>query len=1315
MSASQPRLPGQPIKVSSKPKAPAAAAARAAPGPKKAAAAPAAPAAAAAGARAGSAATAAAAASTGGAGAGAKLKGPAAAPIQAQASHAAPGPSPLASIIKNDYRLPPDRPAALEHLRDAIGRQLQRVEGEERARAPRTWREARVFVSSTFKDMQGERNHLNKIVFPRLNAECGRAHRVRFVCIDLRWGLTAEDTSVAGRGAVLLCLDEIARCRPWFLCLLGGRYGWVPPETYLPYVMKDVDLETYKWLRLWPQGDSVTELEIMYGLLGAAGAAGAGPGAGGSSSAARLRAFAFHRDPSFVDTIPAEDAAGRELFAPDNAAKQADLRARVAASPLCKNFTYKCSYAGVVEGGVRAVGGLAEFGQAVFEALSGALAQEAAAAGEVEDGLGLGPERAAQRLFMEMRAPGCLGRDEVVAAIVDFAACKRVDAAIELPSASSAKKKAPKKKKADGEAEGAAPGASAADPADFPVLLVTGGAGSGKSSVMARAALALSGLPGAPALVVHFVGATEHPATLDAVVERLEAECRALAPAPAEAEAEGASEAPEADELGSASEPAFGAQKEAPKVAELAAAAGRPVVLCLDAINQIEGGKAIALGWRLGKFGGPVRLVASCVPGEIARGFQKDFKAATLSIPKAGTALAGEIVNTVLADVGKKLTEPQLAAVLAKKGASSPLYLRLLVDELIVFGVFEQLDARIASLPGEAAALLGAVLERLEAENAPGLAELSPGARRVWRLADAAAQGALSLVACSQGGLSEPELLLALSLALPALAPSSPGRDPEPLPRALWSPLYNALAHLLRPASAEGGVLSFFHRQVQRAVRGRYLAGCPHEKCETTENGDNCSEARPEPDDALMKGVKNWDQRWAAKDGKWHQVLALMALRSPRYLPNVRHHLLMSAPWRKATAAAPALAAGMARLNSVATFRLRLQASRWWNTMELEGAVRGLCQGLIALPSLRKVDLGTPKTVMGQSAEASVTKLTKGAASYLAGLVRRAPHLRVLDLSRIGMASDALGPLAEAVAGRPGLTALSLSDNDLFSDAAPLLLADHVVVDAAPEDAHRALAKAFLATKNSTCELRLLRLVEVRHTNQRLRRKRGLKGYPKSKDFLMLWASDLAVAKGGAVQEPPPSPSAVTIRTIVHDVRVPKADDWYGRWEKGWIGRVLDPLEAASERPRSLDPALGAEADGLVGIWESSAGVGGGTELRVQLCESDTEGAMRVFACTLRDPEVGLLVGRSRPAFAAAAAELSLSAKLLAEPEGTPKEGEGPKDAPRRLREWQLATIALAMRGPALEARLTASFADGSPASASVPDFEKRWTLRRVL
>ena len=87
-------------------------------------------------------------------------------------------------------------------------------------------RVVRVFISSTFRDMHAERDYLSRFVFPELRSRCLQ-RGADFIGLDLRWGVTEEEAQ--REGALAICLKEIERCRPFFVCLLGSRFGWVPP------------------------------------------------------------------------------------------------------------------------------------------------------------------------------------------------------------------------------------------------------------------------------------------------------------------------------------------------------------------------------------------------------------------------------------------------------------------------------------------------------------------------------------------------------------------------------------------------------------------------------------------------------------------------------------------------------------------------------------------------------------------------------------------------------------------------------------------------------------------------------------------------------------------------------------------------------------------------------------------------------------------------------------------------------------------------------------------------------------------------------
>src|SRR5580698_8093025 len=93
------------------------------------------------------------------------------------------------------------------------------------------WRARPVFVSSTFADMQSERDYLRTHVFPELE-EALRARRLYLEWVDLRVGIaTASESDAARRQLQVLkvCFAEVRRCRPFLIALIGDRYGTVMP------------------------------------------------------------------------------------------------------------------------------------------------------------------------------------------------------------------------------------------------------------------------------------------------------------------------------------------------------------------------------------------------------------------------------------------------------------------------------------------------------------------------------------------------------------------------------------------------------------------------------------------------------------------------------------------------------------------------------------------------------------------------------------------------------------------------------------------------------------------------------------------------------------------------------------------------------------------------------------------------------------------------------------------------------------------------------------------------------------------------------
>jgi hypothetical protein len=142
-------------------------------------------------------------------------------------------------------------------------------------------RTVRVFVSSTFRDFRVEREILAKRVFPALRQKM-RDRGVTLNDIDLRWGITEQQ---AERGETLpICLSLIDQSRPYFIGLLGERYGWIAPDGTITD-----DLKARFPVLEGAEGLSVTEIELRHAIL--------------SRNSPNPRAYVFLRDRSWLTRL----------------------------------------------------------------------------------------------------------------------------------------------------------------------------------------------------------------------------------------------------------------------------------------------------------------------------------------------------------------------------------------------------------------------------------------------------------------------------------------------------------------------------------------------------------------------------------------------------------------------------------------------------------------------------------------------------------------------------------------------------------------------------------------------------------------------------------------------------------------------------------------------------------------------------------------------------------------------------------------------------------------------------------------------------
>ena len=127
------------------------------------------------------------------------------------------------------------------------------------------WKYLRMFVSSTFVDMDFERDILKNIVEPRLN-EYLKDYGTSIEFIDLRHSVKTDTShSLKDRENEIfnICLEEIDNCRPYFMGIIGHRYGWIPAQDGV----KVPDMALPEEFPLEKEQLNVTMFEFMHGLF----------------------------------------------------------------------------------------------------------------------------------------------------------------------------------------------------------------------------------------------------------------------------------------------------------------------------------------------------------------------------------------------------------------------------------------------------------------------------------------------------------------------------------------------------------------------------------------------------------------------------------------------------------------------------------------------------------------------------------------------------------------------------------------------------------------------------------------------------------------------------------------------------------------------------------------------------------------------------------------------------------------------------------------------------------------------------------------
>ena len=551
-------------------------------------------------------------------------------------------------------------------------------------------REIRIFVSSTFKDMMSERDHLVKKVFPKLRKLC-QERGVELTEVDLRWGVTEEQ---AEQGRVIeVCLREIDRCRPYFIGILGERYGWVPgPEEYekhrkiiedFPWVKKDIDEQM-----------SITEMEIQYGVL--------------RNPQMKAQAFFYLRD----SLSTPEDF--REKKGSVAAKKLLELKAFLKSKPdfPCKDFINNT-----------------ELEKEITDDFTKFLDSEFPVG---EKPSPLEQSRMDHAAFAITRMRVYIGSDKYF---------KRLDEHMI---------------------------------SNDPPLIITGESGLGKSALLANWIAHYQNEHPNDFVMYHFIGgapdSTDHYAMMRRIMEEMKDRFDLQDEIPAEHE-----------KIAEAF-PMFLAQT--PHMQRW--------VLVIDALNQLEEkDNARWLGWLPAFIPENIRVIVSTLPGQAMDELNKrnypEMKVFPLDLEGRK-----HLIRNYLKFFARELAEDQVEKIAKDPDSENPLILKTILDELIIFGIYEKLNERIEYYltPKTPIEFFNAVLERLEEDY-----EIKEYPGMVGEI--------LSLIWAARKGLSESELL-----------------EITNIPPLFWAPLYHAIEnHLVNRA----GFLDFFHDYIKQAVENKYL------------------------------------------------------------------------------------------------------------------------------------------------------------------------------------------------------------------------------------------------------------------------------------------------------------------------------------------------------------------------------------------------------------------------------------------------------------------------------------------------------------
>jgi tetratricopeptide (TPR) repeat protein len=570
-------------------------------------------------------------------------------------------------------------------------------------------RQIRIFISSTFRDMQAERDYLVQKVFPSLRRYCEERY-VSFQELDLRWGVTEEDTK---DGKVVdICLKEIQQSTPFFIGLLGERYGWVPDKDERWKIAEKTEVfKAYPWVEEeLKNGTSITEIEIQEGVLRA------------EEAGEKVNAYFYFRSDTPRMEIP-DNENFKEKPGSDAAKKLQRLKDTIRKQ--------KPDHVSEYDDPER----LGELVDRDFKALADRLFPLEKVPSELER------ERLEQRAFLKRMTAVYVPFPESEKHINDFV-------------------------------ESAERG-----------LVIHGESGMGKSALLAYW-IQNREKQEKEKVIYHFIGRSGDEGNYRKITWRLIEEIKELYKLPP---------MPPNEQSGNDDDRQ---KKELENLLFAVRDTGRLVII-LDGVDKLSDGSAKELMW-LPVFPDNVKFIFSIhlQKGDATTGYFVRMKYRVIEVTAPDVERRKTLIVKYLDSFGKKLAPPQIDRIAGGKEnenplVKNPLALCILLDELRMFGKYEELDTKINEYLGANSIpeLFTLVLDRCEKTFNYGKGNF--------------VQEALSLLYVAQRGLSETEICAFTGA--------------KPLYRSQL--FYGIASHLL----VRSGMVTLSHRFIRDAVKNRYL------------------------------------------------------------------------------------------------------------------------------------------------------------------------------------------------------------------------------------------------------------------------------------------------------------------------------------------------------------------------------------------------------------------------------------------------------------------------------------------------------------